>query len=109
MQVAQQVNKAHSETKGVKVLLENMSGQGSALGSTFEELRQVLYVCDGHLQSHSCVLSGRQGSGHGCVKPMHAAVSLKLLLMCWRLKGLVSAASGPSCLLPDSAVVLSCA
>ena len=41
MQVAEQVNKAHSETKGVKVLLENMSGQGSALGSTFEELRQV--------------------------------------------------------------------
>ena len=33
------MNRAHGETKGIKVLLENMSGQGSALGSTFEELR----------------------------------------------------------------------
>ena len=39
LQVADAINRAHKETSGVKVLLENMSGQGSALGSAFEELR----------------------------------------------------------------------
>ena len=38
-QVADAINRAHKDVPGVKVLLENMSGQGSALGSSFEELR----------------------------------------------------------------------
>ena len=44
------MNRAHGETQGVKVLLENMSGQGSALGSTFEELR-CPWACH---QPYSC-------------------------------------------------------
>ena len=41
-QVADAINKAHQQTKSVKILLENMAGQGTALGSSFEDLRDMI-------------------------------------------------------------------
>ncbi|TPX64379.1 hypothetical protein SpCBS45565_g05937 [Spizellomyces sp. 'palustris'] len=40
--VSDAINRAHAETKFITVLVENMAGQGSALGNTFEELRDII-------------------------------------------------------------------
>lgn len=40
--IAECINMAHKETKKVKVLLENMAGQGNVVGSTFEELADII-------------------------------------------------------------------
>ncbi|KAK5016931.1 DNA-(apurinic or apyrimidinic site) lyase [Cryomyces antarcticus] len=40
--LAGQLNKAHSETKTVVTVLENMAAGGNVLGSTFEDLRDII-------------------------------------------------------------------
>ncbi len=40
--IAAAINRAHNETTNVILVLENMAGQGSVLGSTFEELRYII-------------------------------------------------------------------
>ncbi|KAJ3019076.1 hypothetical protein HKX48_002382 [Thoreauomyces humboldtii] len=40
--VADAINRAHSLTKFITVVVENMAGQGTVLGSTFEDLRDII-------------------------------------------------------------------
>ncbi|KAL0640209.1 DNA-(apurinic or apyrimidinic site) lyase [Maublancomyces gigas] len=40
--IAAQLNRAHKETKFVKILLENMAGQGGVVGANFEDLRDII-------------------------------------------------------------------
>ncbi len=40
--IADCVNKALESTKSVRILLENSAGQGSSLGRTFQELKDML-------------------------------------------------------------------
>lgn len=40
--IAAQLNRAHKETKFVKILLENMAGQGKIVGANFEDLRDII-------------------------------------------------------------------
>ena len=40
--IADAINRAHKATFNVIILLENMAGQGSVLGSTFEQLRDII-------------------------------------------------------------------
>ncbi|KAF2772491.1 AP endonuclease [Teratosphaeria nubilosa] len=40
--LASNINKAHAETKTVVTLLENMAAGGNVLGSTFEDLRDII-------------------------------------------------------------------
>lgn len=40
--IAAQLNRAHGETEGVVTLLENMAGQGNVVGTTFEDLRDII-------------------------------------------------------------------
>lgn len=40
--IADSINQAHSRVAGVSVILENTAGQGSYLGSTFEELAAII-------------------------------------------------------------------
>ncbi|DBA74385.1 hypothetical protein WJX77_002649 [Trebouxia sp. C0004] len=40
--IAEQINKAHTETKSVIVVLENMAGAGGSVGHKFEYLRHII-------------------------------------------------------------------
>lgn len=40
--IAAHLNRAHAETKFVKILLENMAGQGNIIGANFEDLRDII-------------------------------------------------------------------
>ena len=40
--IADALNRAHKETQTVKPLLENMAGTGNVIGSTFEDLRDII-------------------------------------------------------------------
>lgn len=40
--IASAINRAHKETERVVIVLENMAGQGSVLGSTFEQLSHII-------------------------------------------------------------------
>lgn len=40
--IAESINKAHSETESVTIVLENMAGQGNIIGSRFEDLASVI-------------------------------------------------------------------
>lgn len=40
--IAAMLNKAHTETKFVKTVLENMAGQGNVIGSKLEDLRDII-------------------------------------------------------------------
>jgi AP endonuclease 1 len=40
--IAAQLNKAHKATSAVVTVLENMAGQGNVIGSTFEDLRDII-------------------------------------------------------------------
>ena len=40
--IADSLNRAHAATKTVKPLLENMAGAGNIIGSTFEDLRDII-------------------------------------------------------------------
>jgi len=45
--IAECINKAHSETKTVKVVLENSAGSTNSIGSTFEDLRGIIDLVKG--------------------------------------------------------------
>lgn len=40
--IAENINKAHKEVKNTVILLENMAGQGTTCGRTFEELAKII-------------------------------------------------------------------
>lgn len=44
--IASSLNRAHAVTKNVKPLLENMAGAGNVIGSTFEDLRDIISLVD---------------------------------------------------------------
>lgn len=44
--IAAQLNKAHKATKTVITLLENMAGAGNVIGSTWEDLRDIIALID---------------------------------------------------------------
>ncbi|RYP17232.1 hypothetical protein DL765_004617 [Monosporascus sp. GIB2] len=44
--IATQLNKSHKATSTVITLLENMAGQGNVIGSTFEDLRDIIKLID---------------------------------------------------------------
>lgn len=44
--LAANLNRAHKETKGVVTLLENMAAGGNVIGSTFEDLRDVIALVE---------------------------------------------------------------
>ena len=44
--IASSLNRAHAATKNVKPLLENMAGAGNVIGSTFEDLRDIISLVD---------------------------------------------------------------
>lgn len=44
--IAAQLNKAHQATATVVTLLETMAGQGNTVGSTFEDLRDIIALVD---------------------------------------------------------------
>lgn len=44
--IAENINKAHKETKNVKILIENMAGQGNIVGSKFEELADIIKLIE---------------------------------------------------------------
>ncbi|KZV84152.1 hypothetical protein EXIGLDRAFT_776848 [Exidia glandulosa HHB12029] len=44
--IAENVNRALKETSGVTIVLENMAGQGNVIGSTFEDLRDIIALVE---------------------------------------------------------------
>lgn len=44
--IAKQLNKAHKATSSVVILLETMAGQGNTIGSTFEDLRDIIALVE---------------------------------------------------------------
>ncbi|TVY17757.1 DNA-(apurinic or apyrimidinic site) lyase 1 [Lachnellula arida] len=44
--IAAQLNKAHKATSTVTTVLENMAGAGNVIGSTFEDLRDIIALVD---------------------------------------------------------------
>ncbi|KAI1208737.1 AP endonuclease [Annulohypoxylon truncatum] len=44
--IVKQLNKAHEETRTVITVLENMAGQGNVIGTTLEDLRNIIRLVD---------------------------------------------------------------
>ena len=53
--IAECINKAHQETECVMTVLENMAGQGTVLGSTFEELHEIISLVDNKSRVGVCL------------------------------------------------------
>lgn len=53
--LAANINKAHSETKSVATLLENMAAGGNVLGSTFEDLRDIIALVENKDRVGVCI------------------------------------------------------
>ncbi|ODV89079.1 hypothetical protein CANCADRAFT_133455 [Tortispora caseinolytica NRRL Y-17796] len=53
--IAKCINKAHKETSNVKVVLENMAGQGSTIGRTLEELRDIISLVEDKSRVGVCI------------------------------------------------------
>lgn len=53
--IAAQLNKAHKATSTVVTLLENMAGQGNVVGSTFEDLRDIIALIDDKSRVGVCI------------------------------------------------------
>ncbi|KAF2970148.1 hypothetical protein GQX73_g3487 [Xylaria multiplex] len=53
--IAAQLNKAHKATKTVITVLENMAGQGNVIGSTFEDLRDIIDRIDDKTRVGVCI------------------------------------------------------
>jgi AP endonuclease-1 len=49
--IADCINQAHSETKSVKIVLENAAGSTNSIGSSFEDLRGIIDHVKGILLS----------------------------------------------------------
>ncbi|KAH8159604.1 hypothetical protein CIB48_g8644 [Xylaria polymorpha] len=53
--IAAQLNKAHKATSTVVTVLENMAGQGNVIGSTFEDLRDIIALVDDKTRVGVCI------------------------------------------------------
>ncbi|KAI1114384.1 xylose isomerase-like protein [Nemania sp. NC0429] len=53
--IAAQLNKAHKATSTVLTVLENMAGQGNVIGSTFEDLRDIIALVDDKARVGVCI------------------------------------------------------
>ncbi|KAI0548994.1 xylose isomerase-like protein [Xylaria curta] len=53
--IAAQLNKAHKATSTVVTVLENMAGQGNVVGSTFEDLRDIIALVDDKARVGVCI------------------------------------------------------
>lgn len=53
--IAAQLNKAHRETESVITVLENMAGQGNVIGSTWEDLRDVIALVEDKSRVGVCI------------------------------------------------------
>jgi len=53
--IANGINKALSETEGVKVVLENMSRQGNTLGGDLSELRKIMDLVEDKSRIGVCI------------------------------------------------------
>jgi len=53
--IAANLNKAHKATKTVVTLLENMAGSGNVIGSTFEDLRDIIDLIDDKSRIGVCI------------------------------------------------------
>ncbi|EME81377.1 uncharacterized protein MYCFIDRAFT_64567 [Pseudocercospora fijiensis CIRAD86] len=54
-QLAKNINKAHSETSSVVILLENMAHGGNVLGSTFEDIRDIIALISNKERIGVCI------------------------------------------------------
>lgn len=53
--IAANLNKAHKAIKSVVTLLENMAGSGNVIGSTFEDLRDIIALVDDKSRVGVCI------------------------------------------------------
>lgn len=53
--IATQLNKAHKVTKNVVTVLENMAGSGNVIGSTWEDLRDIIAMIDDKSRVGVCI------------------------------------------------------
>jgi AP endonuclease-1 len=53
--IAAQLNKAHKATKTVITVLENMAGAGNVIGSTWEDLRDIIALVDDKSRVGVCI------------------------------------------------------
>ncbi|KAL7794590.1 xylose isomerase-like protein [Trichoderma ceciliae] len=53
--IASQLNKAHKATKTVVTVLENMAGSGNVVGSTWEDLRDIIALVDDKTRVGVCI------------------------------------------------------
>ena len=53
--IAKRLNAAHKETKSVVAVLENMAGGGNVIGSTWEDLRDVIALVDDKERVGVCI------------------------------------------------------
>ncbi|KAI0817911.1 xylose isomerase-like protein [Xylaria sp. FL0064] len=53
--IATQLNRAHKATSTVVTVLENMAGQGNVVGSTFEDLRDIIALVDDKTRVGVCI------------------------------------------------------
>lgn len=53
--IAQQLNKAHKETKSVVTLLENMAGAGNVIGNSWEDLRDIIALVEDKSRVGVCI------------------------------------------------------
>lgn len=53
--IAAQLNKAHKETESVITVLENMAGQGNVIGSTWEDLRDIIALVEDKSRVGVCI------------------------------------------------------
>lgn len=53
--IAAQLNKSHKATKTVITVLENMAGSGNVIGSTWEDLRDIIELVDDKSRVGVCI------------------------------------------------------
>jgi AP endonuclease-1 len=53
--IAAQLNKAHKATSSVITVLENMAGSGNVIGSTWEDLRDIIALIDNKSRVGVCI------------------------------------------------------
>ena len=53
--IAAALNRAHKETKTVKPVLENMAGTGNVVGSTFEDLKEIIEQVEDKTRIGVCI------------------------------------------------------
>lgn len=53
--IAEQLNKAHRATSSVITVLENMAGQGNVIGSTWEDLRDIIALVEDKSRVGVCI------------------------------------------------------